>query len=60
MPFLENGYLLIAVGIAIIAITVVIIIFPVLGLLTLIYIISINFLLYGIGRIFSGVTGVRR
>jgi len=52
--------LLITVGISIFVISVVVIIFPALGLLTLLYIISINFLLYGIGRIFSGVTGVKR
>ena len=51
--------LLAVVGLLTIVLSVVVFISPALGELTLIFLLSINFLLNGIARILSGVTGIR-
>lgn len=51
--------LLVVVGLLTIVLSVVVFISPALGELTLILLLSINFLLNGIARIISGITGTR-
>jgi len=51
--------LLAVVGLLVIVLSVVVFVSPAMGELTLILLLSINFLLNGIARILSGVTGIR-
>lgn len=51
--------LLVIVGMLTIVLSAVVVIFPAFGFLTLVFILSIAFLLNGIARIVSGITGVR-
>lgn len=51
--------LLAVVGLLVIVLSVVVFVSPAMGELTLILLLSINFLLNGIARILSGITGIR-
>jgi uncharacterized membrane protein HdeD (DUF308 family) len=51
--------LLLAVGLITITLSFVVAVFPAFGFLTLVFILSITFLLNGIARIISGITGFR-
>lgn len=51
--------LLVVVGLLTIVLSVIVFISSALGFLTLVFIISISFLLNGLARIVSGTTGIR-
>jgi len=51
--------LLAVVGLLTIVLSVIVFVSPAMGELTLIFLLSINFLLNGIARILSGITGIR-
>ncbi len=51
--------LLVVVGLVTVVLSVFVFISPAFGLLALVFLLSISFLLNGIARIVSGITGVR-
>ncbi len=51
--------LLVIIGLLTIIVSVVVFLYPALGFLTLVFLLSIAFMLNGIARIASGITGIR-